>query len=261
MAITPTADLRLVPLECGWLDTAANTVVSDAPGQVSLPIPSWLVIHPSGQTLLFDTGMHQAVQEGIGSRYPSMARMFTARYQAGEEVSARLESVDVDPAAIDKIVYSHLHFDHCGGTGLVPNAQIVVQQAEWEAGHIPKLIEHDVYKPDDFDLGHDVLQINGEHDVFGDGSVVCIPTPGHTAGHQSLRVNLGSGPVVLTGDCVYWEDVLEGMLLPPFGFSHEQQLESMRRLRSLRDDDGCTLLYGHDAGQWSTLPHDGGGLT
>ena len=253
--------LRIVPLECGWLSTAASSVVADAEGEANLPIPSWLVVHPSGQTLLFDTGMHQDVQDGVGARYPKMARQFEAHFDAGEEVSARLVEVDVDPAAVDKIVFSHLHFDHCGGTGLIPNAQIIVQQAEWESGHHPKLIEHEVYLPDDFDLGHDVLQITGEHDVFGDGSVLCIPTPGHTAGHQSLRVNLESGPVVLTGDCVYWEDVLDNMLLPPFGFNHDLQLESMRQLRTLRDDHGCRLLYGHDHTQWAALPHDGSGLT
>ena len=253
--------LRIVPLECGWLQTATASVIADAPGQSDLPIPSWLVVHPSGQTLLFDTGLHQEVQQGVGARYPKMALSFDARFDAGEEVSARLEGVDIDPASVDKIVFSHLHFDHCGGTELVPNAQIIVQQAEWESGHHPKLIEHEVYSPADFDLGHDVLQITGEHDVFGDGSVICVPTPGHTAGHQSLRVNLKSGPVVLTGDCVYWENVLDEMLLPPFGFNHDMQLESMNRLRSLRDDHGCRLLYGHDHTQWATLPHDAAGMS
>ena len=248
------ASLRIVPLECGWLSTAASSVVADAPGQAELPIPSWLVVHPSGETLVFDTGLHQQVQGGIAARYPKMARSFESRFGAGEEVSARLEGVDIDPMAVDKIVFSHLHFDHCGGTELIPNAQIIVQQAEWESGHHPKLVEHEVYSPSDFDLGHDVLQIIGEHDVFGDGSVVCVPTPGHTAGHQSLRVNLDSGPVVLTGDCIYWEDVLDNMLLPPFGFDHDMQLASMRHLRSLRDDHGCRLLYGHDEAQWAALP-------
>lgn len=251
--------LRIIPLECGWLKTAAASVVSDAEGVAELPIPSWLVLHPSGQTLLFDTGLHRDVQQGVAARYPKMARSFEARFDAGEEVSARLHEVDIDPDDVDKIVFSHLHFDHCGGTELVPNAQIIVQQAEWKSGHHPKLIEHEVYDPADFDLGHDVLQITGEHDVFGDGSVLCVPTPGHTAGHQSLRVNLASGPVVLTGDCVYWEAVLDAMLLPPFGFDHELQLASMRHLRSLRDD-GCQLLYGHDNAQWAALPHNGSGL-
>lgn len=251
--------LRLVPLECGWLRTARRTVIKDAEGDARLPIPSWLVEHPSGQTLLFDNGMHQELQVDM-SRYPAFASTFQPDYGEGEDVAARLREVQVDPDGVDLIAFSHLHFDHCGGTNLIPNARIVIQQAEWEAGHHEKMVAHGVYDPADFDLGHDVEQINGEHDVFGDGSVVCIPTPGHTAGHQSLRVNLDSGPVVLTGDCVYWEAVLDEMLLPPFGFDHDQQLASMRHLASLRDE-GCRLLYGHDEEQWATLPHDGSGLS
>ena len=105
-----------------------------------------------------------------------------------------------------------------------------------------------------------MLQIDGQHDIFGDGSVLCVPTPGHTSGHQSLRVNLTSGPVVLTGDCIYWQEVLEKMLLPPFGFDHEMQLHSMRRLKALQDEDGCKLLYGHDATQWAALQQSPSGI-
>jgi|TARA_B100001105_G_scaffold206922_1_gene171037 glyoxylase-like metal-dependent hydrolase (beta-lactamase superfamily II) len=235
-------------------------VVAGLNGNVDLPIPSWLVVHPSGQTLLFDTGLHDDLVNGVSARYPLMARQFESRFNADNNVSARLENVHIDSSSVDKIVFSHLHFDHCGGTALVPNAQIIVQRAEWRSGHHPKLIEHEVYKPDDFDLGHDVLQIDGQHDIFGDGSVLCVPTPGHTSGHQSLRVNLTSGPVVLTGDCIYWQEVLEKMLLPPFGFDHEMQLDSMRRLKALQDEDGCKLLYGHDATQWATLQQSPSGI-
>jgi N-acyl homoserine lactone hydrolase len=244
--------LRLFPLECGWLKTDRSTVLDGGHGPARLPIPSWLVVHPSGQTLLFDTGMHTALQTDM-SRYPALS-FFEPDYAPGEEVSARAREADVDPNDVDIIVFSHLHFDHCGGTNLIPNARVVVQEAEWRAGHQEQLIAAGVYHPADFDLGHDVQQIVGVHDVFGDGSVECVPTPGHTAGHQSLRVSLDSGPVVLTGDCVYWQEMLEKMLLPPFGFDHEQQLESMRRLAEMRDAEGCKLLFGHDADQWSDLP-------
>lgn len=252
--------LRLVPLECGQLSSDRGGLVEGETGKARLPIPSWLVVHPSGRSLVFDTGLHKELQTDT-SRMRSMNDVFDVHFDAGEDVAARLQGVDVDPASIDMMVFSHLHFDHCGGTGLIPNARVVVQAAEWKAAHIPKLIEHDVYNPDDFELGHDVLQIEGQHDVFGDGSVLCIPTPGHTAGHQSLRVNLASGPVVLTGDCVYWKQALDDMTLPPFGFSRDQQLDSMRHLKSLRDDHGCTLLYGHDADQWATLPKTAEGIT
>jgi N-acyl homoserine lactone hydrolase len=246
--------LRVVPLECGWLGSDLSGLLEGGDGRVRLPIPSWLVLHPRG-TLVFDTGLHRQLQSDT-SRIGSLERVFAVDFAPGQELSARLEQAGVDPAAVDLAVFSHLHFDHCGGTELVPEARLVVQRSEWEAAHHPKLIAHDVYNPDDFDLGHDVQLVDGEHDVFGDGSVVCLPTPGHTVGHQSLRVGLDSGPVVLTGDCVYFRRQLDEMRTPPFGADLDQQRASMRGLARL-ERDGCRLLFGHDAEQWATLPAEG----
>jgi glyoxylase-like metal-dependent hydrolase (beta-lactamase superfamily II) len=159
----------------------------------------------------------------------------------------------VDPAAINKIVFSHLHFDHCGGTLELPNARIVVQGAEWAAGHKEKLIANDVYNPNDFDLGHDVEQIDGRHDVFGDGSVVCVPTPGHTAGHQSLQLRTAQGDVVLCGDACYFRKALETLTTPAFGFDLERQQASMKLLAEL-ERSGANLWFGHDVEQWESLP-------
>lgn len=246
--------VRLVPLECGWLESDVSGLMEGGTGRARLPIPSWLVLHPSG-TLLFDTGLHPDLQHDT-ARIGSLAEVFTVEFAPGQELSARLHQRDVDPTGVDVVVYSHLHFDHCGGTSLVPEARLVVQRAEWEAAHHPKLIAHDVYNPDDFDLGHDVQLIDGRHDVFGDGSVVCLPTPGHTAGHQSLLVGLDSGPVVLTGDCIYFREQLETMRTPPFGADRDQQRRSMRQLAEL-ESGGHRLLFGHDRRQWEALPPDG----
>ena len=111
-----------------------------------------------------------------------------------------------------------------------------------------------IYNPDDFDLGHDIKQVQGQYDIFGDGSVQCIPTPGHTAGHQSLKVELDSGPVVLTSDCAYWQLMLDEMLLPPHGYDREQQKRSMQSLSKLQAQ-GCRLIFGHDAAQWLSIDH------
>jgi N-acyl homoserine lactone hydrolase len=104
---------------------------------------------------------------------------------SGAELTARLTSVGVRPSDVTTLVLSHLHFDHCGGTAELPEARIVVQRQEWDAGHHPGLVAAGLYNPEDFDVGHDRLLIDGPHDVFGDGRVVCLPTPGHTKGHQS----------------------------------------------------------------------------
>lgn len=249
-------NVTVTALECGWLESDVSGLMEGGTGRARLPIPSWLVQHPKG-TLLFDTGMHVQLQTDP-SRIGPLADVFAIDYSPGEEVSARLAQRGISARDVGRVVFSHLHFDHCGGTALVPDARLVVQRAEWVAGHHPKLIEHAVYNPDDFDLGHDVELIDGEHDVFGDGTVVCIPTPGHTAGHQSLLVRLESGPVVLTGDCVYFRRQLDLMRTPPFGFDTELQRASMRRLADM-ERDGHRLLFGHDADQWRTLPAQGWG--
>ena len=220
-----------------------------------LPIPSWLIDHPDG-LCLFDTGMHLELQTTT-ERLGRSAKHFDPDFEPGEELAARLDARDIRPSDIDRVIFSHLHFDHVGGTVEVPDARIVVQQAEWDAGHDQRKVDLGIYNPDDYDCGHEVETVEGTHDVFGDGKVVCIPTPGHTAGHQSLRVELESGPVVLTGDCVYYEDMLDTMSTPQFGHDTDQQLASMRELIRLRDDEGCHLVFGHDEDQFRALPATG----
>lgn len=249
--------MRLIPLEIGRVITQSR-ILDGSDGTVTFPVPSWLIEHPQG-LVLFDTGMHQDLQTSFDRIGEATVKSFRPDFHKGEELSARLTDRSIRPADITHVILSHLHFDHAGGTEEIPDARVVVQRAEWEAGHNERLVDLGVYNPDDYDHGHDVEQLDGEHDVFGDGRVVCLPTPGHTKGHQSLRIELDSGPVVLTGDCVYTEALLDSMTVPAMGSdkANAQQLESMHYLRSLRDDHGCTLLYGHDEEQFRALPADG----
>jgi len=243
--------MKLIPLEIGRLEASLSIITGDD-NTATLPIPSWLVEHPDG-LLLFDTGLHPDLQTST-DRLGRSARFFTPDFPAGEELAARLNARGIRPSDITHIVFSHLHFDHVGGTAEVPNARIVVQADEWAAGTDPRLIEKGAYMPDDYVLGHDIQTVTGLHDVFGDGKVICVPTPGHTIGHQSLQVNLESGPVVLTGDCIYFDEMLTEMRVPNFGYDTDQQRVSMVELQRMRDDGGCRLLYGHDVDQFRALP-------
>jgi N-acyl homoserine lactone hydrolase len=77
---------------------------------------------------------------------------------------------------------------------------MMVQSREWEAGMDPEIAARRGFNRRDFDLGHQLQLVDGEHDVFGDGSVVCLPTHGHTPRHQSLRLRLDRGEIVLAAD-------------------------------------------------------------
>jgi glyoxylase-like metal-dependent hydrolase (beta-lactamase superfamily II) len=89
--------------------------------------------------------------------------------------------------------------------------------------------------------------------LFGDGSVSCLPTFGHTAGHQSLRVRLAGGDVVLTADACYLRRTLEELHLPPSMHDREAMLASIHRLRALRDA-GARVIFGHDPDAWASVP-------
>lgn len=246
--------MKLIPLGVGRVDMAWRALEAGREGSVDLPIVSWLIEHPRG-LVLFDTGMHPGLQTDV-SRLGSTNSFLTLDYHRGEEVAARLADRGIRTADIDVVVISHLHFDHAGGCGQLPEARLVVSRAEWAAGHDQAMIEGGVYDPIDYDHGHDVEEIDDGHDVFGDGRLICVATPGHTAGHQALRVELDSGPIVLTGDCVYFERMLDEMLVPRFGFDTDLQRRSMERLASMRDD-GCRMLFGHDRHQIDGVPVTG----
>lgn len=243
----------MIPLEVGRIDADLDELIG-SPGRRLLPVPAWLIEHPRG-VVLFDTGLHPELRTSR-DRLRGVMQASTIDLPDGADLSGRLSAAGLDPADVDVVIFSHLHFDHCGGTAELPDARLVMQGVEWEAAHHPRLVEAGIYNPDDFDLGHDRQLIDGEHDVFGDGRVVCVPTPGHTKGHQALRVALDSGPIVLTGDCVYFAEMLEEMRVPLFAYNPALQLESMRALAAMQAD-GCRLLFGHDLEQFRALPSMG----
>jgi len=239
-------------LTCGWLTGPTRNFLAGESGRLRVPVPCFLIDHPRG-TVLFDTGLHRDAQFEPAKRLGLAARVFDVEFHPGEDVAARLAALDIDAHAVRYIVNSHLHFDHTGGNAAIPNARLVVQRAEWEAGHDADLVRKNFYDPKDYDTGHDALVVNGEHDLFGDGRVVCMPTYGHTPGHQSLRVRLDSGEIILTGDACYLRRTLDELHLPSVVYDREAMLSALRHLRTLRDA-GARIFYGHDPEFWATVP-------
>jgi glyoxylase-like metal-dependent hydrolase (beta-lactamase superfamily II) len=224
-----------------------RSILAKQPGRVKIPIPSFLIEHPKGR-VIFDTGLHRELQTS-SARIGELANFFQVHYQAGEELGAHLRLHQIDPERIDYMINSHLHFDHVGGNADLPNAKMIIQRREWDAADDPELVRRNGYNRADFDLGHQLRLIDGEHDLFGDGTVMCIPTYGHTAGHQSLRVRLDHGEFVLTADSCYMRKVLEEMVLPPFAHDFDAMWQVIERFRSM-ERSGAHLIFGHDPSQW-----------
>jgi glyoxylase-like metal-dependent hydrolase (beta-lactamase superfamily II) len=245
--------VKLFAFTCGWLTGELGRLMEGGEGKVELPIPAYLIEHPKG-VMLFDTGMHPDCQHDPAGRIgPRVIELFSFNYHPGEEISARLQAIGRDPAKIDLVVNSHFHFDHVGGNALIPNATIVVQRREWEAGMDPDIAERRGFNRRDFDLGHKMTLLDGEHDLFGDGSVVCLPTHGHTPGHQSLKLRLASGEIVLAADSCYFCRTLREKRLPQFVDDRDAMLASLDRLRAL-ERSGARIFFGHDPEFWNGVP-------
>jgi len=245
--------IKLFAMTCGRLTGDLGRLMEGGEGRADLPIPAYLIEHPKG-TVLFDTGLHPDCQHDPAARVGTrLTGLFAFDFYPGEEVSARLEAIGRDPARIEIIVNSHFHFDHVGGNALIPNAVMVVQKREWEAGLTPEIAAAHGYNRADFDLGHKLVEIDGEHDLFGDGSVVCLPTHGHTPGHQSLRLRLASGEVVLAADACYFCRTLRERRLPQRVYDRQAMLDSLDKLARL-EAAGARIFFGHDGEFWKGVP-------
>src|SRR5262245_42071460 len=244
--------MRILAFTCGWLTAPKALFLEGERGRLRVPVPAFLIEHPRGW-VLFDTGLHPDLRNDPKGRLGTIAKLFTVELDGGHDIAGRLAVAEVGVDRVEHVVLSHLHFDHAGGLATIPNARVVVQRPDWEAGHDAERAAALAFSTADFDCGHEVVLVDGEHDLFGDGRVVCLPTYGHTPGHQSLRVRLDGGDVVLTADACYLRRTLENDHLPPQPFDREAMLRSLAHLRQLRDG-GARLIYGHDPDAWASVP-------
>jgi N-acyl homoserine lactone hydrolase len=242
----------LYALTCGHLTIPRAFMLDGTEGSIKVPVPSYLIVHPKG-TAVFDSGLHVDAQaDALGYAGEFLFGFHDFHFAAGEEVRARLESIDVDPRSVDLVVNSHLHFDHSGGNAQLSEATVVVQRREWEHAHSDD-VETKGYITGDFDTGQDVRLVDGEHDLFGDGSVVIIPSYGHTPGHQSVRVRIAAGEFLLCGDACYLRQSLDDLHLPGVIADPAAARATLLRFRELRAA-GTQIMFGHDPDFWRTVP-------
>jgi glyoxylase-like metal-dependent hydrolase (beta-lactamase superfamily II) len=204
---------------------------------VRVPVPVYL-IETDTQRVLIDTGLHPAAVADPDTHY---GQGNTFGLFAPEQEQSVAEQIDL--ATVTKVVLTHLHFDHAGALSLLPTSvPLVIQRSEWNAGQDDAAVRRNFLFPRDYSgTERELVLVDGDHDLLGDGSIELLLTPGHTPGHQSVRV----GEVVIGADVVHFASGLDDHRFPAFGDDLAAQGRSADRLRELRDG-GLTVRPGHD---------------
>jgi len=230
---------RLYVIDCGWAHAVDQSLWS--PGvNVGVPIDlsddCYLIHHTSEGYLIWDTGITDRLAGVPGGQYVQATGQTWHRTQT---LLAALAALGIKPADVHYIAISHVHPDHVGNVEQFSQSTLILQKAEWDYGlKLP-------VKP--FRPEHEAQLIEGDKDLFSDGSLTILSTPGHTPGHQSLLVRLRkTGYVVLSGDAVHFKSNWEHRRVPAFNTDKAQSAASMEKLARVIADKHAQLWINHD---------------
>ncbi|MDF1631299.1 N-acyl homoserine lactonase family protein [Mycoplana sp. MJR14] len=249
---------RLYHIDCGH--SLANDGSVWTPGQnVGKPIEfsstCYLIRHGT-DTLIWDTGVPEATI-GDPKGWSTLPSLIV--YHLDKTISSQLAQIGLSPEDVGYVLVSHTHGDHIGNIGLFPDATVVMQKAEYEwinsaPPSDPKINTLVTLARKLLGQPHRLELVTGDIDLFRDGSVRLISTPGHTPGSQSLMVHLAqTGYVILSGDVVHLESNFEHDIVPALNVDKAQSIASMDRVRALIKEYNATMFINHDKQQTDGL--------
>ncbi|MCZ4296619.1 N-acyl homoserine lactonase family protein [Henriciella marina] len=257
MAFEPAEELQLIKLDCGTIyvsDLYIFSVEGDYAGQTdTFTDTCWLVRHPDGD-LLWDLGLPgELVEAGEQTQ-----DVFTVSLE--KTISDQLIGMGLGMSDVEMVSISHSHFDHVGQAGDIDASTTwLVNEAEYnfmfpEAGAESQAEgQSESQFPAFENLTRETIGDN--HDVFGDGAVIIMETPGHTPGHASLLVNLPeTGPVFLTGDLYHREESREGERVPAFNTDVEETRASIAAFEARAEELGARVIIQHEPADTNDLP-------
>lgn len=246
---------RIYVFDCGTVEVSDIALFSpgvDVGKKKTLTDSCYLIVHPKG-TLMWDTGFGDALAELPDGK--KVNEQFHVRLK--KPLAAQFKEAGYAPEAVNFLGLSHMHFDHIGNVGLFPKATLLIQKEEYAAAFGP-----DAAKFDNDQKNYPTLaanpneQLSGDHDVFGDGSVVIKRALGHTPGHQALFVKLKkSGNVLLSGDMAHFTKNWENRRVPSFNFDKETSVKTMNEMAAFMKANKAKLWIQHDLEQNAHLRH------
>jgi glyoxylase-like metal-dependent hydrolase (beta-lactamase superfamily II) len=253
--------IQLYMFQTGTLRTKLKYIkMNQGDSDYEIPVPWFLIKHPKGNVVI-DGG--NAIEVAIDKRahWGSIVDAYDPIMNVNDNCVDQARSVGVEPEDVRYVVQSHLHLDHSGAIGRFPNATHIVQRAEYEYAFQPDWFAAAAYIRADFDRPNlNWKFLGGEYtdyfDLFGDGAIKMVFTPGHAPGHQSFLIDLpNSGPILLTIDAAYTMDHWKDKALPGLVCSSVDAVRSVRKLRALAEQTGAKVVTGHDPDAWLTLKH------
>lgn len=249
----PPAELSLWRLDCGeFVINQYGAFFSDTfqypPGPKTVTSSCYLIRHGE-RYMLWDTGVSDALVDNEFSNAAQTIRL-------NRSLVDQLAQIDVRPEQIEFLGISHWHFDHVGQAARFPQARLLMGEGDIDllrASPPPDQNSADA-------LAHwltgpgQLRAVTGDLDVFHDGRVVMLSTPGHTPGHYALLVRLASGPVLLTGDLYHFTEQVENRGVPPFNHNRADTLASMDRYERIAHNLGARSIIQHEPADVARLP-------
>jgi glyoxylase-like metal-dependent hydrolase (beta-lactamase superfamily II) len=236
---------------------------------VSIPIVAFLVEHPSAGPILIDTGLDPVAAEDKRQTFGRLLARTSARtfsMEPSQAVPEQLRARGVDPGDVRHVVMTHLHYDHASGMWQFPDAAFLLTHREWQAAHAAFRLLHGyvtrhfrdplAYRTLDFEStrASSYSSFGRALDLFGDGSVRLLSTPGHTHGHLSVALRTAGGEVLVAGDAVYTLHTLATGHLPALMEDEHLFRRSLRELQLYaRQNPDAVLIPGHDMEAWQAL--------
>jgi glyoxylase-like metal-dependent hydrolase (beta-lactamase superfamily II) len=249
---------KLFRLDCGR--SLANDESVWTPGKnvgqsIEFSSTCWLIKHGS-EWLLWDAGVPEAAHNDPRG-WSTLPKLIV--YHLDKTLTDQLAEIGLMPSDIASVAISHTHGDHIGNVRLFPNSAILMQRADYSWINSPNGPNDNVNQL--MALARELLGtpknlqlIDGDTDVYGDGSVTLVSTPGHTPGHQSLLVHLkNSGFIILSGDVVHSEENFEKNIVPSLNTNKAESIASMETIRQMIAMYTATLFINHDKKQTDTL--------
>jgi glyoxylase-like metal-dependent hydrolase (beta-lactamase superfamily II) len=212
----------------------------------------YLIRHAQGW-MLWDTGNSDAL-----AARPDGLTVLGGRLniRMPKTLASSLKELGVDPTDIKFLAMSHMHADHCGNANYFTAATLYIQEPEYNAAFGPEPQKFGFIAANYEKLrSSKVVKLNGDHDVFGDGSVVIKSAPGHTPGHQVLVVRLPkTGTVLLSGDMVHFQENWTNRRVPGMNFNRDQSTVTMETIAAFMSANKVVLWINHDKVQSDGLP-------